>query len=66
MTDRLHAPLHAIAVIRLVDTFYPSEQRTALLKQIDDAYVACRVAYEAVNAGTPKVRNSRKLDTRFA
>jgi hypothetical protein len=51
-TDKLHEPIKALALVKMIDVFYAPEQRTALLQQIDDAYAASSVAYEAMTADT--------------
>ncbi|AJZ56969.1 hypothetical protein OI25_7274 [Paraburkholderia fungorum] len=56
-TDKIHGPLNALALVKLVDAFYSPDDRMLLLKEIDDAYVACNVAYEAMAAGTPTARS---------
>ncbi|MEX3689303.1 hypothetical protein AB3X91_39825 [Paraburkholderia sp. BR14263] len=74
-TEKLHGPLNALALVKLVDAFYTPEQRRDLLKQIDDAYAASSLAYTAMDAGTPtepnwtdeqKTGHRRLLDAKVA
>jgi hypothetical protein len=74
-TDKLHAPLNALALVKLIDAFYTPEERGDLLRQIDDAYTASNQAYEAMRADTPteegwtdeqKVEHRRLVDAKIA